>query len=182
MILSVPFAFVLPVEWSFENGFIENAQIIVLVAGAIWILNIRSPIKWLQRFFAAGLVLIALRELSWGRVFFPTGMEALGATFISMANYKYRIHVYAFLAIYISAMLFMLIRFVPVKEIFSAQQPLAAFGIILITSLLNHIGDKGLFIGKVCGQILEELNELILYMTLPIIALYWLWQQKIPSK
>ena len=182
MILSVPFAFVLPVEWSFENGFIENAQIIVLVAGAIWILNIRSPIKWLQRFFAAGLVLIALRELSWERVFFPTGMEALGATFISMANYKYRIHVYAFLAIYISAMLFMLIRFVPVKEIFSAQQPLAAFGIILITSLLNHIGDKGLFIGKVCGQILEELNELILYMTLPIIALYWLWQQKIPSK
>ena len=181
VISSVPLAFVLPVEWSFENGFIENAQVIILLVEAIWILTIRSPIKWFQRFFAAGLVLIALRELSWGRVFFPLKIEKLGPVFVSMADYKYRVYVYIFLAIYISAMLMMLILFMPVREIISGSQPLAEFGIIFLAVLLNYIGDKGLFVGKMCGQILEESNELILYMTLPIVALYWIWQQKKPA-
>ena len=128
-----------------------------------------------------GLVLIALRELSWGRVLFPLESEKLGPVFVSMADYKYRVYVYIFLVIYISAMLIMLIRFVPVKEIISGSQPLAVFGIIFLALLLNYIGDKGLFVGKMCGQILEESNELILYMTLPIVALYWIWQQKKPS-
>ena len=51
VISSVPLAFVLPVEWSFENGFIENAQVIILLVEAIWILSVRSPMKWFQRFF-----------------------------------------------------------------------------------------------------------------------------------
>ena len=177
VILSIPLAFVLPVEWSFENGFIENAQVIILIARAIWILKIRSPIKWFQRFYAAGMVLIALRELSWGRVFFLLEMEKLGPVFVSMADYEYRVYVYILLTIYVSAMLIMLIRFVPVREIISCSQPLATFGIIFMAVLLNYIGDKGLFIGKVRGQILEESNELIIYITLTVVALYWIWQK-----
>lgn len=181
VILSLPLTFVLPVEWSFENGLIENLQVIVLLIGAIFVLSVRSDV-WLQRFLAAGLMLIVMRELSWGRVFFPTGIEELGPVFVSMADYKYRVHVYIFLAIYISAMLFMLIRLVPVKKIFLCPQPLFAFVVILIAIILNYIGDKGLFIGKACGQVLEELNELILYMTLPSVAAYWLWKLKTPVK
>ena len=98
-----------------------------------------------------------------------------------MADYKYRVYVYIFLAIYISAMLMMLILFMPVREIISGSQPLAAFGIIFLAVLLNYIGDQGLFVGKMCGQILEESNELILYTTLPVVALYWIWQNKNPS-
>lgn len=109
VILSVPLAFVLPVEWSFENELIENAQIAVLLGGIILILSVRSSMKWFQRFFAAGFLLMIFRELSWGRVFFPVGTEELGPVFISMADYKYRVPVYIFLAAYISAMLFMLI-------------------------------------------------------------------------
>lgn len=183
VILSLPSAFVLPVEWSFENGLLENFQVIVLIIETALILCLRLNAKWLQRFFAAGFILIALRELSWGRVFFPTGMEEFGAVFVSMADYEYRLHVYVFLTIYIAAMLFVLIRFVPVKKILFGRQPLAAFAVILIAHTLNYIGDHGLIIGKAYGQVLEELNELILYMTLPAVALYWLWQLKEnPSK
>ena len=116
LVLSAPLAFVLPVEWSFENGLIENAQIVVLLGGIILILSVRSSMKWFQRFFAAVLLLIVFRELSWGRVFFPTGMEKFGPIFVSMKDYEYRLPVYIFLAAYISVMLFILIYFVPAKK------------------------------------------------------------------
>ena len=173
VISSVPLAFILPVEVSFENGLIENAQVIVLLISAVLMLNTKSPMKWFRRFFAAGLILIAFRELSWGRVFFPIAMEAFGPVFIDMADYEYRTLVYVFLAAYISAMLFILIRFVPVKKILSSRQPVAAFALMIMAALFSSIGDHGWLIGKAHGQILEEFNELILYMTLPVVGLYY---------
>ncbi len=173
VILSVPLALVLPVEVSFENGIIENAQVIVLLAGAILMLRVRSRMKWFQIFFAMGLVLMALRELSWGRVFFPIDFEELGAVFVTMAEYKYRVHVYAFLVVYISAMIFILIRFVPIKKILRGRQPIAAFAVMILAIAFNYIGEHGFFIGKACGQILEELNELIFYVTLIVAGLYY---------
>lgn len=173
IILSVPLAFVLPVEWSFENGLIENAQIVVLLIGAILMLSVRSKFKWFQRFFAAGLFLIAFRELSWGRVFFPVGMETLGPVFVDMADYEYRIPVYIFLAAYVSAMIFMLIRFVPVKKLLKGSQPLAAFAVIIVAAVVSSVGDHGWLIGKAQGQIMEEFNELIVYATLIVAGLHY---------
>lgn len=181
VITSVPLAFVLPVEWSFENGLIENIQVVVLILAAICILSVRSRMKWFQRFCAAGFVLMALRELSWGRVFFPIGMEQFGAVFVTMADYPYRVPVHIFITVYSAVMLFVLIRFVPVRKILFGRQPLAAFAVIGIALALNYVGDHGWFLGKGNGQILEELNELIFYLTLPAVALYWLLQQKNPS-
>ena len=185
VILSVPLAFILPVELSFENGVIENAQVAILILAALLMLIFPSPAAqmiWFQRFFAAGLVLMALRELSWGRVFFPIKMKPLGPIFVAMTDYEYRVPVYIFLAAYIAMMLFILIRFVPVKRILLSRQPLAAFAVIFIALSLNYVGEHGYFIGKACGQVLEELNELIFYLTLPAINFYYVWQQKNPSK
>ena len=176
VLMSVPLAFVLPVEWSFENELIENAQVVTLLASAVVVLNVRPKSRqmiWFQRFFAAGLVLIAFRELSWGRVFFPTGMEDFGAVFVDMEHYKYRMPVHIFIATYGAAMLFVLIRFVPVKKILRGRQPLAAFAVILLAIILSSLGDHGWLIGKACGQILEELNELIFYATLPAVDFYY---------
>ena len=139
--------------------------------------------KMASKIFCGGFHIDCPARIELGARFFPTGMEEFGAVFVSMADYEYRLHVYVFLTIYIAAMLFVLIRFVPVKKILFGRQPLAAFAVILIAHLLNYIGDHGLIIGKAYGQVLEELNELILYMTLPAVALYWLWQLKEnPSK
>ena len=176
LILSVPLAFVLPVEISFENGFLENAQVVALILAALLIIFFASADAQLKSFnglFAAFLILVALRELSWGRVFFPVDVEDLGYVFVRMVDYKYRVHVYIFLAAYISTMIFVLIRFVPVKKILLHRQPLAAFAVIFMAGILAYIGDQGIFIGKECGQILEELEELILYLTLPVINFYY---------
>lgn len=173
IVLSVPLALILPVEISFENGLIENAQVIILLVGAILMLRVRSRMKWFQIFFSMGLVLMALRELSWGRVFFPIDFEELGAVFVTMAEYKYRVHVYAFLIAYISAMIFILIRFVPIKKILRGRHPIAAFAVMILAIAFNYIGEHGFFIGKECGQILEELNELIFYVTLIVAGLYY---------
>lgn len=108
-------------------------------------------------------------------------MKSTRAVFVSMADYKYRVPVYIFLVVYVAAMLFVLIKFVPVKEILCYQQPLAVFAVIILAIIFSYIGEHGYFIGKECGQILEELNELILYMTLPAINFYYVWQQKNPS-
>jgi len=180
MILSIPLAFVLPVEWSFENNLIENAQVVILILGAVLILAFKSSaqMKWFQRLFAAGLFLMTLRELSWGRVFFPIGMEDSGAVFVSMVDYRYRIPVYIFLTIYIAAMIFILIRFVPVKKILLSSQPLAAFAVILMVIILSHIGDRGWLVGKAHGQLIEEMNELLLYLTLPVINFYYIGKKK----
>ena len=173
VIVSVPLAFVLPVEWSFENGLIENAQVVALIFAAIFILRVDDGDKWFKRFLAAGFVLMALRELSWGRVFFPVGMEDLGAVFVDMAHYKYRVPVHIFIVVYSAAMLFMLIRFVPVRKILSGRQPFAAFAVLFLAMSFSYVGDHGWLIGKACGQILEELNELIFYATLPAVNLYY---------
>ena len=181
VLLSIPLAFVLPVQWSSENGIIENAQVVALIIAAVFILNAQPRLPWFQRFCAAGLVLMALRELSWGRVFFPIGMEDFGPIFVDMADYEYRVHVYVFISVYISAMLVVLVRFVPVRRIFFGKQPLAALAVMALAALLNFVGDHGYILGKGNGQILEELNELIFYATTPAAMLYWLWQQKNPS-
>ena len=176
VLLSVPLAFTLPLELSFENGLIENAQVVILLLGAVIVLVFRADdaqFKWFRRLFAAGLVLIALRELSWGRVFFQIGMNSLGPVFVPMAEYEYRVPVHIFLAVYIAAMLFVLVRFVPVKKILQNWQPLGAFAVIIIALALNYVGEHGYFIGRECGQILEEMNELILYLTLPTINFYY---------
>lgn len=176
VLLSVPLAFVLPVELSFENGLIENAQVVVLLSSAVRLFTVRPEkpyMKWFQRFFAAGLILTALRELSWGRVFFPIGMEALGPVFVAMTDYKYRVQAHIFIAAYVVTMLFILIRFVPVKKILLGRQPLAVFAVLILAAGFSYIGDHGYFIDKACGQVLEELNELIFYVTLPIVNFYY---------
>ena len=183
LILSVPLAFILPVEVSFENGILENAQVVILILAALLIIFFSSSdaqLKCFNGLFASFLILIAFRELSWGRVFFPIDVEKLGYVFVSMANYKYRVQVYIFLAAYILAMIFVLVRFVPVKRILLSSQPLAAFAVIFMAGIFSYIGDHGIFIGKECGQILEELEELILYLTLPVINFYYTTQQKNP--
>ena len=176
VILSVPLALILPVEISFENAFLENAQVAVLIFAALLIIffsNKNRQLKWFNRLFAMILTLIALRELSWGRVFFPIGREDLGWVFVSMADYKYRLLVYIFLTVYILAMIFILIRFVPVKKILLSRQPVAAFAVMFMAAIFSYIGDHSIFISKECGQILEEFDELILYMTLPATNFYY---------
>jgi len=174
--LSVPLSFLLPQSLAFENGVIENLQVAVLIFSAAlnlkWSLKAENfSAKWFHRFCAALIFLFALRELSYGRVFFQTGILATGEpTFIMMKDFPYCRQIYIFLTIYILALVIMLLKFIPLKKMLFTKKPVAALIVMSVAILFSQIGEHGFFAG---GEFMEEFNELIAYMTFPKICSYY---------
>lgn len=85
---------------------------------------------------------------------------------IALANLRwYRVQVYIFFALWISAMLFVLFKFLPVKRFLLKRKPLGALAIIL--------AQAGEHYWIAHGEILEELEELVAYAMLPEICLFY---------
>ena len=177
LILGVPLASVVPPELAFENGVIENFQVALLISIAL--ANLRwakisadnAPLRWFHIFCAMLMIVFALRELSWGRVFFQTGVAPNGEPyFVMMSNYPYRVPVYIFLTLWISAMLGVLFRFLPVKRFLLERKPLGALAVMFAAVILAQAGDHDLIAH---GEILEELEELVAYAMLPEICLFY---------
>ena len=91
-VLLLPLGYVMPPYLAWENGVLEMLQNIVLfgdmcLAAYFFRKTAGMGGKSIHRLWlaAAGYFLLLLgRELSWGRVFFPTGMDSHGPTFVSM--------------------------------------------------------------------------------------------------
>lgn len=79
LLLAVPLGFLLPASWGQENGPVENTQVVIIlftavVAYAAFKWGIGSQATKLLHLWSIPLViLVAARELSWGRVFYPDG-------------------------------------------------------------------------------------------------------------
>lgn len=177
-ILSLILSRILPVELSFENGLIENLQVIVLIAGAIFSLSLffqtrDARLKWFQIFCAAAFLLVAFRELSWGRVFFPIAQENFGPVFVDMKDYHFKMQVYFFIAVCGAAMLFILFKFIPVKKFLQCKFPTKIFAVLIVAIVCQYLGEHGYFLDRTTGQIFEELNELIAYSCFPAICLHY---------
>jgi len=76
LLLCYPLARVIPLEWSWENGVIENAQVVVLLAGLVFAAQAwrRAPQDGVAMLGLCAMpvwFLLAGRELSWGAVFLP---------------------------------------------------------------------------------------------------------------
>ena len=93
-VLLLPLGYVMPPYLAWENGVLEMLQNIVLfgdmcLAAYFFCKTAGTGGKSIHRLWlaAAGYFLLLLgRELSWGRVFFPTGMDSHGPTFVSMKS------------------------------------------------------------------------------------------------
>lgn len=77
LLVALPLGFLLPASWGYENGPVENTQVIVILLSGVvlygaskWGVGSRST-KLLQLWFIPVVMLVAARELSWGRVFYP---------------------------------------------------------------------------------------------------------------
>lgn len=73
LVLAYPIAHSLPVEFGWENGFFENAQVIALLASgcmALWWGRQAGPtqLRWFWWMVAPIWLILTLRELSWGAV------------------------------------------------------------------------------------------------------------------
>lgn len=185
IILSVPLALTLPLELSFENGLIKNAQIVILLFGAVLILIFRAEavqFKWFQRLCCVGACADNFARIELGTSIFSAKNEDDRTKFrqhsglrISRAGLHFPCRVHCGDDFCIDT------PCTREKNFSEPGQPLALFAVIILAIIFSYIGEHGYFIGKECGQILEELDELILYMTLPALNFYYLRQQKNPS-
>lgn len=174
-IIFIGLSFVLPIEYSYENHFLENLEVVILFLGiVICIGKIRDFILYDSiKFYVASIIIYILmigRELSWGRVFYPIGMDKNGEQiFVKVHELWYGSVVYPMVGILILIVLILL----GVYFYQSRRQgicwyiPLGEFLFFIVTSILGQcVFDRGLVQFGNYNQLLEENCEIIAYIAL----------------
>ena len=180
LLLIYPLSGTLPGWTSFENGPLETTQVIVLVGGALLCAyfsrcTLGSPTHgmWLP---SAGIFLIlAFRELSWGRVFMVERYSEVGEPIlIASSAMPYRTAIHAAVAFMAVLCLYFLIRYVPWKRIFKEiRLPWPQLLLIAVCITLNTLGDQHAMLHTIQDQVIEELAELLMYLTFCHTAWYY---------
>lgn len=174
-IIFIALAFVLPIEYSYENHFLENLEIVILFCGIVVCVNkIRDFILYDSiKFYIASVIIYILmigRELSWGRVLYPMGMNNNGEQiFIKVQDLWYSPVVYPIIGILtLIALILLGIYFYQ-----SRQQricwhiPAEEFLLFIVMSILSQcVFDRGLVQFGDYNQLLEESCEIIAYISL----------------
>lgn len=174
-VIFIGLSFVLPIEYSYENHFLENLEVVILFLGiVICIGKIRDFILYDSiKFYVASIIIYILmigRELSWGRVFYPIGMDKNGEQiFVKVHELWYGSVVYPIVGILILIALILL----GVYFYQSRRQgicwyiPLGEFLFFIVTSILSQcVFDRGLVQFGNYNQLLEESCEIIAYIAL----------------
>lgn len=174
-VIFIGLSFVLPIEYSYENHFLENLEVVILFLGiVICIGKIRDFILYDSiKFYVASIIIYILmigRELSWGRVFYPIGMDKNGEhIFVKVHELWYGSVVYPIVGILILIALILLV----VYFYQSRRQgiywyiPLGEFLFFIVTSILGQfVFDRGLVQFGNYNQLLEESCEIIAYIAL----------------
>ena len=174
-VIFIGLSFVLPIEYSYENHFLENLEVVILFLGiVICIGKIRDFILYDSiKFYIASIIIYILmigRELSWGRVFYPIGIDNNGEQiFVKVHELWYGSVVYPMVGILILIVLILL----GVYFYQSRRQgicwyiPLGEFLFFIVTSILGQcVFDRGLVQFGDYNQLLEESCEIIAYIAL----------------
>jgi len=167
----------LPVQWGWENNVLECLQALILALGLIlsWIKpHSSSYTKNIVRYFGLfstpiWLLLIG-RELSWGRVFFPLGVNASGPYFPPLSALWYGSAVYPAITIILFFWVFALLKYrlymIPLNMIRCGVFPWTNFSITFIGTVIAYIAERRLHL-----PITEEVAESVVYIGLIVLAL-----------
>ena len=96
LVVSYVCAPLFPITAGWENGWIENAQVVLLILGGVWALRLAAGASHREKVFwqtvAPFWFIFALRELSWGTVFIePLSMSPItGPVYSSTQQLWYR--------------------------------------------------------------------------------------------
>lgn len=174
-VIFIGLSFVLPIEYSYENHFLENLEVVILFLGiVICIGKIRDFILYDSiKFYVASIIIYILmigRELSWGRVFYPIGIDKNGEhIFVKVHELWYGSVVYPIVGILILIALILLVVYFYQsrrQEIYW-YIPLGEFLFFIVTSILSQcVFDRGLVQFGNYNQLLEESCEIIAYIAL----------------
>lgn len=187
LLLIYPLSGMLPDWASFENGPLENAQVIVLLGGALLCIHFShysqgSPTHGMWLPSAVVFLILAFRELSWGRVFMVKGYSAIGEPIIpGSSEMPFHTAIHVGVGIVAVLCLYFLIRYAPWKRIFrEIRLPWAQLALIVICIALNTLGDHHAMFHTMRDQLIEELAELLMYLTFCHTA--WYYYRKIEER
>lgn len=169
-LLIIPCTLFLPERFGYENGLLENIQIIVLFTACILAIKAKDNKKFFY-FVLMVLVMLILREVNCGRtIFFPVpGVEN---SFYSWSDIKYGWLAHPLFGLYIAgvAVYFLYNKlFVTLWEfIKNVRFPIWDVMLMLLGMIFGLYAEKAL-----SNMVLEEICELLFYVALTgIIYLY----------
>ena len=174
-VIFIGLSFVLPIEYSYENHFLENLEVVILFLGiVICIGKIRDFILYDSiKFYVASMIIYILmigRELSWGRVFYPIGIDKNGEQiFVKVHELWYGSVVYPIVGILILIALILLVVYFyqSRRQGICWYIPLGEFLFFIVTSILSQcVFDRSLVQFGNYNQLLEESCEIIAYIAL----------------
>jgi hypothetical protein len=178
VILSCFIGSYLPLSWGWENSPLEWSQVVILSLGALltekWRREAKSAGRYHHaRFFAWAIpiwLLMVGRELSWGRVFYQVGIDAVtGPFFISVSQLPYGSIVYPVLAIVIILWLFAVVKHklyaVPYELFQQGHFPNGEFLLVIFCFVVANIAEK-----KLKFETMEEIVECVAYLSLILMA------------
>jgi len=180
----IPLSLILP-EWiSWENGPLEDLQVVVLAVGffltaAFSKKACQKNIQHMWLAISGAFLLLIGRELSWGRVFFQTKMTNNGPEFISMNQIPHHLILNEMILFFIVAVGISIIYTVPWRKLLDMPFPKKHCILAVVASMLSIIGDHGWVLMKAQGETMEELAELMVYFLLVCIVWhYYPWFEK----
>lgn len=168
----------LPPAWGWENSPLEWSQVVILSIGALmsgkWSQEARAAGRYHHAHFLAGAIplwlLMVGRELSWGRVFYPLGVDPVtGPFFISVAQLPYGPIVYPVITLIILIWLYSLIKYklyaIPYQLHQQGSFPMGEFLLVIFSFVVANIAEK-----KLDFEIMEEIVECVAYLSLVLTA------------
>jgi hypothetical protein len=168
----------LPLSWGWENSPLEWSQVVILSIGALLTGKWRQEAKAAEqyhhaRFFTWAIplwLLMAGREMSWGRVFYPVGIDAAtGPFFISVSQLPYGPIVYPVIMVVIVMWLFAVIKHrlyaIPYELFQEGHFPTGEFLLVIFSFVAANIAEKHLHF-----EIMEEIVECVAYISLILTA------------
>jgi hypothetical protein len=176
MIFLLPQAFILPIEYSYENHLLENTEVCILGIGLITMFYkiMKINIKKVENFYLACgifyMVMIA-RELSFGRVFYPIGIDKNGEqVFVNIHQLWYGSIVYPIVTILVLLAIVLMVKTYKYiqKERIICSIPKYSIRLFIIMLILSQVVfEKNLIVFLAdYGQLLEECTEILAYCSL----------------
>lgn len=176
MVLLLPQAFILPIECSYENHLLENLEVFVLGIGFINMLYRTVSLnknKFNKFYLACGIFYIVMiaRELSYGRVFYPIGMDKNGEQiFMNIHQIWYGSIVYPIITILVLLAIVLMVKTYKYiqKERIICSIPKYSIRLFIIMLILSQVVfEKNLIVFLAdYGQLLEECTEILAYCSL----------------
>ncbi|GMB00060.1 hypothetical protein [Pelosinus sp. IPA-1] len=164
----------LPPSFSFENSPLEWSQVVILLMGALLTAKWRQEAKATARYHHARFLtwsiplwlLMAGREMSWGRVFYPLGINpTTGPFFIPVSQLPYAPIVYPTIGVVILLWLFAVMKYkllaIPYQLFQQGHFPIGEFLLVILAFVVANIAEKVMHF-----EIMEEIVECVAYLSI----------------